>query len=91
MDDRQEIETLTAGWSAGTFDCVEDGVAYHFEEHGAGRTLLNYLREADAFPRDRAAMTLRSDGTLKFDHRDGRFLIVESDTQRILSYGRNER
>jgi len=50
-----EIATLSKKWSKGTFNSLEDSLAYHFKEHGApvgAKDLLQYLRKADGFLAD---------------------------------------
>jgi hypothetical protein len=90
MGEPEEIVELSQGWSAGTLDSVSDSIAYHHARHGAGMTLLEYLRAADRFPRGHAVPgNVRWDGTYTLKHRDGRFLIVDAVTHKIVSYGRN--
>lgn len=86
MTDQEEIAELIAGWGDGSYDSPEECALDHYLRHAKGITLLEYLREADMFPRHHARMKVGLGGRVTYKHRDGRYLIVDAD-QRIVSYG----
>jgi RHS repeat-associated protein len=87
----EEIATLSQKWSKGTFETLDESLAYHFEKHGlrAGTadSLLQYLRQADSFAENlQRSRTIRlSEGATKFI-KNGRFLIKDVEGK-IVSFG----
>ena len=84
----ERVELLSK-WDAGEHASVESSVAYHRLAHAAELDLWSYLRRAAAFDRDKATRNpptgTRRDGTVKFKHKSGEFLIERDG--KILSYG----
>ena len=85
-----EVATLAERWGKGTFESVEDSLAYHFSEHGAevdADSLLQYLRKADDFASnlERSKRVNLPDGAVRFI-KNGRYLIKDAEG-RIVSFG----
>jgi RHS repeat-associated protein len=91
----EEIATLSKKWSKGTFTTLEDSLEHHFSEHGLkpgrAKTLLQYLRQADAFAENlqnsrRAPSAYGATKFMKQYGKEVRFLIKDIEGK-IVSYG----
>jgi hypothetical protein len=46
---RSELREVLSSWDKGTFESRAASIRYHFGEHGGGRSLLEYTRQAREF------------------------------------------
>jgi RHS repeat-associated protein len=84
----EEIATLSKKWSKGSFNSLEDSLAWHFKKHGAeveAKDLLQYLRKADGFISKNADRFPSGDGGTRFV-KNGRYIIKNLEGL-IVSFG----
>ena len=85
-----EAKQLVGAWSRGTFETVGKSLVRHFEKHGeevGATSLWQYLRKADGCKNNlKEAKRIAVDNGTRHE-KDGKYIILEYETRKILSFG----
>jgi glutathione peroxidase-family protein len=83
-----EAKWLVSRWGKGSFPSRGLNIRHHVRTRGEN-DLWKYLRKAYNFHKRGAETKLQSDGTWRFERKDGEFLIERDG--KIVTYGYNRR